>query len=80
MLQLLDLAGIYFRAFYAVPTSITSPDGRPVNAVLAPVCAKLTVRVRPSKPVTDAFGATIDQTNFLVFFSSSRISGPSRTR
>jgi 5'-3' exonuclease len=33
MLQLLDLAGIYFRAFYAVPTSITSPDGRPVNAV-----------------------------------------------
>ena len=33
MLQLLDLAGIYFRAFFAVPTSMTSPDGRPVNAV-----------------------------------------------
>ena len=33
MLQLLDLAGIYFRAFHAVPTSITSPDGRPVNAI-----------------------------------------------
>ena len=33
MLQLLDLAGIYFRAFFAVPTSTTSPDGRPVNAV-----------------------------------------------
>lgn len=33
MLQLLDLAGIYFRAFHAVPSSITSPDGRPVNAI-----------------------------------------------
>ena len=33
MLQLLDLAGIYFRAFHAVPTSISSPDGRPVNAI-----------------------------------------------
>ena len=33
MLQLLDLAGIYFRAFFAVPTSTTSPDGRPVNAI-----------------------------------------------
>ncbi len=33
MLQLLDLAGIYFRAFHAVPTSITAPDGRPVNAI-----------------------------------------------
>jgi 5'-3' exonuclease len=33
MLQLFDLAGIYFRAFFAVPTSMTSPHGRPVNAV-----------------------------------------------
>ncbi len=33
MLQLLDFAGIYFRAFFAVPASITAPNGRPVNAV-----------------------------------------------
>ncbi len=33
MLQLLDLAGIYFRAFFAVPSSVRSPDGIPVNAV-----------------------------------------------
>jgi hypothetical protein len=26
-------ASLYFRAFYAVPTSITAPDGTPVNAV-----------------------------------------------
>ena len=33
MLQLLDLAGIYFRAFHGVPASTVGPDGRPVNAV-----------------------------------------------
>lgn len=31
--MLLDSASLYFRAFYGVPTSVTSPDGRPVNAV-----------------------------------------------
>ena len=35
MLQLLDLAGIYFRAFFAVPGSVTVPDGKPVNASAA---------------------------------------------
>lgn len=33
MLQLLDLAGIYFRAFYSTPSSVRAPDGRPMNAV-----------------------------------------------
>ena len=33
MLQLVDLAGMYFRAFYAVPASTTGPHGRPVNAI-----------------------------------------------
>ncbi|MDF5753840.1 5'-3' exonuclease [Spongiactinospora sp. TRM90649] len=32
-LMLLDTASLYFRAFYGVPESIKSPDGRPVNAV-----------------------------------------------
>jgi 5'-3' exonuclease len=31
--MLLDAASLYFRAFYGVPTSVTSPDGRPINAV-----------------------------------------------
>jgi 5'-3' exonuclease len=30
---LLDAASLWFRAFYALPESITTPDGRPVNAV-----------------------------------------------
>jgi len=33
MLQLLDLAGIYFRAFFAVPSSTVGRHGKPVNAI-----------------------------------------------
>jgi 5'-3' exonuclease len=32
-LALLDSASLYFRAFYALPQSMTAPDGTPVNAV-----------------------------------------------
>ncbi|WP_375295910.1 5'-3' exonuclease H3TH domain-containing protein [Saccharothrix sp.] len=32
-LVLLDSASLYFRAFYALPESMTAPDGTPVNAV-----------------------------------------------
>lgn len=32
-LLLFDTASVYFRAFYAMPTSLRAPDGRPVNAV-----------------------------------------------
>jgi 5'-3' exonuclease len=31
--MLLDAASLYFRAFFGVPTSVTTPDGRPINAV-----------------------------------------------
>ena len=33
MLQLIDLAGVYFRAFHSQPASIVGPHGRPVNAI-----------------------------------------------
>jgi 5'-3' exonuclease len=32
-LLLLDTPSLYFRAFYGIPTSVTAPDGTPVNAV-----------------------------------------------
>lgn len=32
-IALLDAAGLYFRAYFALPESITAPDGTPVNAV-----------------------------------------------
>ena len=32
-LMLLDTASMYFRAFFGVPDSFRSPDGKPVNAI-----------------------------------------------
>ncbi len=32
-LMLFDTASVYFRAFFGVPSTLRSPDGRPVNAV-----------------------------------------------
>ncbi len=32
-LALLDGASMWFRSYFGVPSSITAPDGRPVNAV-----------------------------------------------
>jgi 5'-3' exonuclease len=47
--MLLDAASLYFRAFYGVPTSVTSPDGRPVNAVrgFLDMTARLVTAYRP---------------------------------
>jgi 5'-3' exonuclease len=49
--MLVDAAGLYFRAFYALPESITAPDGRVVNAVRGYVdmTAWLIERRRPSR-------------------------------
>jgi 5'-3' exonuclease len=48
--MLLDAASLYFRAFYGVPTSVTAPDGRPVNAVrgFLDMTARLVGAHRPS--------------------------------
>jgi 5'-3' exonuclease len=52
-LMLVDAAGLYFRAFYAVPESITAPDGRPVNAIRGylDMTAALLDRRRPTRHV-----------------------------
>jgi 5'-3' exonuclease len=51
--MLLDAASLYFRAFYGVPTSVTSPDGRPVNAVrgFLDMTARLVTAHRPDRLV-----------------------------
>ena len=51
--MLLDAASLYFRAFYGVPTSVTSPDGRPVNAVrgFLDMTARLVAAHRPDRLV-----------------------------
>ena len=47
--MLLDTPGLYFRAFYGVPRSVTAPDGMPVGAVrgLLDVLAGQLLQVRP---------------------------------
>jgi 5'-3' exonuclease len=51
--MLLDAASLYFRAFYGVPTSITTPDGRPINAVrgFLDMTARLLTTHRPDRLV-----------------------------
>jgi 5'-3' exonuclease len=52
-LLLTDTASLYFRAFYGVPTSVTAPDGRPVNAVhgFVDTLARLVADRRPGRLV-----------------------------
>ena len=52
-LLLLDGASMWFRSFYGVPSSITSPDGRPVNALrgFLDAMAALIARERPHRLV-----------------------------
>lgn len=49
--MLVDAANLYFRAFYALPESITAPDGRPVNAIrgFLDMSAMLIDRRRPTR-------------------------------
>jgi 5'-3' exonuclease len=49
--MLIDAANLYFRAFYAIPESVTAPDGRPVNAIrgFLDMSAALIERRRPTR-------------------------------
>lgn len=49
--MLFDTASLYFRAFFGVPTSLRSPDGRPVNAVrgLLDFLARFVEEYRPDE-------------------------------
>ena len=52
-LMLLDGASLWFRAFHALPESLTSPDGKPVNAVrgFTDMVASLITRMQPGRLV-----------------------------
>ncbi|WP_223693699.1 5'-3' exonuclease [Leifsonia poae] len=47
--MLLDTASLYYRAFYGVPDTVRTPDGRPVNAVrgLLDIIARLVTEFEP---------------------------------
>jgi 5'-3' exonuclease len=52
-LVLVDAASLYFRAFFALPDSLTAPDGTPVNAVrgFADFIARILTDRKPSRLV-----------------------------
>ncbi|WP_034240735.1 5'-3' exonuclease, partial [Saccharomonospora iraqiensis] len=52
-LVLLDAASLYFRSYYALPESMTAPDGMPVNAVrgFADTVARILTDRRPARLV-----------------------------
>ena len=52
-LMLLDTAALYFRAFHAVPDTVVSPGGAPVNAVrgLLDIIARLVTEFEPTRIV-----------------------------
>jgi 5'-3' exonuclease len=51
--MLLDTAGVYFRAFYGVPDTVTAPNGMPVNAVRGTLdaIARLVTEFQPAELV-----------------------------
>jgi 5'-3' exonuclease len=51
--MLLDTAGVYFRAFYSVPDTVTAPNGMPVNAVRGTLdaIARLVTEFEPAELV-----------------------------
>ncbi|QGK72187.1 flap endonuclease [Allosaccharopolyspora coralli] len=51
--MLIDSAGLWFRSYFALPDSLTAPDGTPVNAVrgFCDMLAKLVTDRRPSRIV-----------------------------
>ncbi|MFI0464594.1 5'-3' exonuclease H3TH domain-containing protein [Saccharopolyspora sp. 5N102] len=51
--MLVDSAGLWFRSYYALPDSLTAPDGTPVNSVrgFCDMLAKLIIDRRPSRLV-----------------------------
>jgi 5'-3' exonuclease len=53
MLMLVDAANLYFRAFHALPESITAPDGRPINAIRGylDMTASLIDKRRPTRHI-----------------------------
>nr|WP_246195610.1 5'-3' exonuclease [Halopolyspora algeriensis] len=52
-LMLIDAAGLWFRSYYALPESLTAPDGTPVNAVrgFCDMLAKLVGERHPDRLV-----------------------------
>ncbi|EFL07936.1 DNA polymerase I [Streptomyces sp. AA4] len=79
-LALLDSASLYFRSFYALPDSMTAPDGTPVNAVrgFTDTIARILTDRRPSRLVAclDADWRPKFRTDLLPSYKAHRVAVP----
>ena len=79
-LALLDAAGLYFRAFYALPDSLVAEDGTQVNAVrgYADFVARILTERRPSRLVSclDADWRPAFRVEALPSYKAHRVADP----
>ncbi|WP_091446941.1 5'-3' exonuclease [Actinokineospora iranica] len=80
-LVLLDSASLYFRSFFALPQSMTSPDGVPVNAVrgFAGMIAQVIADRRPARLVAclDADWRPAFRVAAIPSYKAQRVADPS---
>ncbi|MFI5606703.1 5'-3' exonuclease H3TH domain-containing protein [Amycolatopsis sp. NPDC051903] len=80
-LALLDSASLYFRSYFALPDSMTAPDGTPVNAVrgFTDTLARILTDRRPSRLVAclDADWRPKFRTDLLPSYKAHRVAEPS---
>ncbi|MCR5976505.1 flap endonuclease [Gordonia jinghuaiqii] len=78
--MLLDGASLWFRSFFALPEKMTSPDGRPVNAVrgFIDTIANLVVREHPSRLVVclDLDWRPAFRTELIPTYKAHRVAAP----
>ncbi|HWM02020.1 MAG TPA: 5'-3' exonuclease H3TH domain-containing protein [Actinophytocola sp.] len=79
-LALLDAASLYFRSFYALPDSMTAPNGMPVNAVrgFADTVARILTDRRPARLVAclDADWRPAFRVKALPTYKAHRVADP----
>ncbi|WP_092534542.1 5'-3' exonuclease [Amycolatopsis arida] len=79
-LALLDAASLYFRSFFALPESLTAPDGTPVNAVrgFADTLARILTDRRPERLVAclDADWRPQFRVDLLPSYKAHRVAEP----
>jgi 5'-3' exonuclease len=79
-LVLLDSASLYFRSFYALPDSMTAPDGTVVNAVrgFTDTIARILIDRKPSRLVAcmDADWRPAFRVNALPTYKTHRVADP----
>ncbi|HVW43272.1 MAG TPA: 5'-3' exonuclease [Amycolatopsis sp.] len=79
-IALLDSASLYFRSFFALPESMTAPDGTPVNAVrgFADTVARILTDRKPSRLVAclDADWRPQFRVDLLPTYKAHRVADP----